>query len=198
MLSSECFLFICSNHPGRKRKSESRWSTCFRIVPWFEQEVEVRRASNLDEEIEEDSCVYAGDDYDVRFNNCCWRAHTILHQMEATHERHFASACLAIGHRVFAFSSFFLPALVYFFLSPRMCHRRTRMTRGRLLQPCSMIFLPNVQPFGEFLLVHFFQASLPSKSKLWMENVEKSERWRICFYFPTRVMFQVACQFLRV
>lgn len=33
MLSSECFLFICSNHPGRKRKSESRWSTCFRIVP---------------------------------------------------------------------------------------------------------------------------------------------------------------------
>ena len=78
-----------------------------------------------------------------------------------------------------------------------MCHRRTRMTRGRLLQPCSMIFLPNVQPFGEFLLVHFFQASLPSKSKLWMENVEKRERWRICFYFPTRVMFQVACQFLR-
>ena len=71
------------------------------------------------------------------------------------------------------------------------------MTRGRLLQPCSMIFIPNVQPFGEVLFVHFFQASLPSKSKLWMENVVKSERWRICFYFPTRVMFQVACQFLR-
>ena len=60
------------------RAAHSHPAFSFRV----EQEVEVGRASNLDEEIEEDSCVYGGDDYDLRFNNCCSRAQTILRRMK--------------------------------------------------------------------------------------------------------------------